>query len=53
MTPMRTLFPTVAALLQLGTLSMVREINARFPDGKQHVTCFTCHRGSIVPATEP
>lgn len=21
---------------------MVREINAKFPDGKQHVTCYTC-----------
>ena len=30
---------------------MVREINARFPDGKQHVTCYTCHRGSPTPAT--
>jgi len=32
---------------------MVRELNARFPDGKQHVTCWTCHRGSTTPATEP
>lgn len=32
---------------------MVREINARFPDGKQHVTCYTCHRGSTTPATAP
>jgi hypothetical protein len=32
---------------------MVREINARFPDGKQHVTCYTCHRGSTMPAMEP
>lgn len=34
-------------------LLMVREINAKFPDGKQHVTCYTCHRGSTLPATEP
>src|SRR4051794_40954329 len=24
---------------------MTQEINARFPDSKEHVTCFTCHRG--------
>jgi len=34
-------------------ISMVREINACFPDGKQHVTCYTCHRGSTTPATAP
>ena len=34
-------------------IAMVREINARFPDGKQHVTCYTCHRGSTTPATAP
>jgi photosynthetic reaction center cytochrome c subunit len=32
---------------------MVREINARFPDGKEHVTCYTCHRGSPMPLTAP
>lgn len=32
---------------------MAREINARFPDGAQHVTCYTCHRGSTTPATAP
>jgi hypothetical protein len=32
---------------------MTREINANFPDGKQHVTCFTCHRGDHHPKTEP
>ena len=32
---------------------MVRDINAHFEDGKQHVTCYTCHRGSITPATAP
>jgi hypothetical protein len=30
-------------------LEMVKDINARFPDGKQHVTCWTCHRGSTEP----
>ena len=32
---------------------MVRDINADFEDGKQRVTCYTCHRGSITPATAP
>src|ERR1039458_10464919 len=30
---------------------MSREINTNFPDGKMHVTCYTCHRGSEEPAT--
>ena len=34
-------------------LTMTREINAKFTDGKQHVTCYTCHRGSTEPATAP
>jgi hypothetical protein len=34
-------------------LTMVREINAKFPDGKQHVRCYTCHRGAQEPLTEP
>jgi hypothetical protein len=32
---------------------MAREINAKFPDGKMHVTCYTCHRGAEEPATKP
>lgn len=32
---------------------MVRDINARFEDGKQHVTCYTCHRGSPTPLMAP
>jgi len=32
---------------------MVREIDARFPDGKDHVSCYTCHRGSPTPLTTP
>ena len=36
-----------------GMITMVREINARFPDGKQHVTCYTCHHGNTIPATAP
>jgi hypothetical protein len=33
-------------------VSMTREINGKFPDGKQHVRCYTCHRGTNIPATE-
>jgi len=28
---------------------MMRAINGTFGDGKQHVSCFTCHRGSPTP----
>ena len=31
-------------------IQMVGEINAKFNDGKQHVTCYTCHRGEVTPA---
>ena len=34
-------------------ISMVKDINAKFPDGKMHVTCFTCHRGAEEPLTAP
>jgi len=33
-------------------ITMAREINAKFPDGKQHVRCYTCHRGMVTPLTE-
>ena len=32
---------------------MMRAVNGTFGDGKPHVTCFTCHRGSTTPLTEP
>lgn len=32
---------------------MAREINGKFPDGKRHVSCYTCHRGATVPALAP
>lgn len=32
---------------------MMRNINSAFADGKQHVTCYTCRRGSPTPATAP
>jgi hypothetical protein len=34
-------------------LTMARDINSKFPDGKRHVSCYTCHRGATEPATEP
>ena len=30
-------------------LEMVRDINAKFGDGKTHVTCWTCHHASTKP----
>src|SRR6185503_9093 len=32
-------------LIARNMMIMVKEINAKFPDGKEHVTCYTCHRG--------
>jgi hypothetical protein len=32
---------------------MVNEINAKFPDGKVHVACYTCHRGKNIPDMAP
>ncbi|HEY3826504.1 MAG TPA: photosynthetic reaction center cytochrome c subunit family protein [Bryobacteraceae bacterium] len=32
---------------------MVNDINSKFPDGKAHVTCYTCHRGAEMPLTAP
>lgn len=29
--------------------AMTEQINAGFPDGKAHVTCYTCHRGQKQP----
>lgn len=34
-------------------IEMVNHINAGFPDGKVHVTCYTCHRGEQEPKTAP
>lgn len=34
-------------------LMMTKEINGKFPDGKMHVTCYTCHRGAEEPAMAP
>ena len=32
-------------------IGLVGDINAKFGDGKMHVTCYTCHRGEEMPAT--
>jgi Photosynthetic reaction centre cytochrome C subunit len=34
-------------------IQLVQTINATFPDGKLHVSCFTCHRGEAEPKTAP
>jgi len=36
-------------------LTMVHDINSKFPDGseKVYVTCYTCHRGKTEPETAP
>src|SRR5450432_3015621 len=30
-------------------IAMTHEVNGKFPDGKMHVTCYTCHRGEQHP----
>jgi hypothetical protein len=32
---------------------LARDVNSKFPDGKMHVTCYTCHRGAEEPLTAP
>jgi hypothetical protein len=34
-------------------IAMTKEINGKFPDGKEHVTCYTCHRGTHEPLMAP
>ena len=34
-------------------ITMVSEINGKFPDGKAHVSCYTCHRGKTTPEMVP
>jgi hypothetical protein len=34
-------------------ITMAKDINAKFPDGQMHVTCYTCHRGAEKPLTAP
>jgi hypothetical protein len=33
-------------------LRIAADINANFPDGRMHVTCYTCHRGEAKPKME-
>jgi photosynthetic reaction center cytochrome c subunit len=33
-------------------IRIAHDINAAFPDGKTHVTCYTCHRGEAQPKME-
>lgn len=34
-------------------IKMVNDINGKFPDGKAHVSCYTCHRGANLPLMAP
>jgi Photosynthetic reaction centre cytochrome C subunit len=34
-------------------IEMTQHINEQFADGKEHVTCYTCHRGVQMPLTTP
>jgi photosynthetic reaction center cytochrome c subunit len=34
-------------------IELVRSINPKFPDGKEHVSCYTCHRGAQEPLMAP
>jgi hypothetical protein len=34
-------------------IELVRSINPQFPDGKEHVSCYTCHRGAEEPPMAP
>jgi photosynthetic reaction center cytochrome c subunit len=34
-------------------ITIAQEVNAKFPDGKEHVTCYTCHRGDPTPKMAP
>lgn len=40
-----------AKLIARKMFSMTATINSSFPDGKVHVTCYTCHRGQKEPLT--
>jgi hypothetical protein len=34
-------------------IAMMRDVNTKFADGKDHVTCYTCHRGKNEPESAP
>jgi hypothetical protein len=42
-----------AKLIARKMFSLVADINSKAPDGKGHVTCYTCHRGQKQPLYGP
>ena len=36
-----------------GMMRMVSNLNKQFPDGQEHVGCWTCHRASNAPERNP
>jgi hypothetical protein len=34
-------------------IAMTQDVNGKLGDGKEHVTCYTCHNGSHEPKTAP
>jgi len=34
-------------------MRMTTDINSGFPDGMQHVSCYTCHHGDSTPKMDP
>ena len=40
-------------LIARNMIVMVNDVNAKFPDGKVHVSCYTCHRGKTSPDMVP
>ena len=34
-------------------IELANDVNAKFPDGKVHVSCYTCHRGKTTPDMVP
>ena len=34
-------------------MTMAHDINAKWNDGKAHVSCYTCHRGTAQPLLSP
>jgi hypothetical protein len=34
-------------------ITLTRDINARYFGGAEVVTCYTCHRGTVTPETQP
>ncbi len=40
-------------LVARNMMVLVNDVNAKFPDGKAHVSCYTCHRGKTIPDMMP